>query len=248
MEANLLTLKEASKWASAFLKKNVTTSNIAYLITYGRIPKIGNNGTIFVSKKDLQKYYDSYYGKKEIDWKNKLGDDLNWALSFDYLKEADTTKHVHRLHPYKGKFIPQLVEYFLDTHTDDFKKEVYFNKGDIILDPFCGSGTALVQANELGMDAIGIDISAFNCLISNAKTKKYNLSDVQIEMNRLSDVLDKYLINNNVQIFEDSLLNELNEFNTKYFQSPDYRNNINNKVFDEYTYADKKVKEFIPHK
>jgi len=246
MEANLLTLKEASKWASTFLKKNVTTSNIAYLITYGRIPKIGDNGTIFVSKKDLQKYYDSYYGKKEVDWKNKLGDDLNWALSFDYLKEADTTKHVHRLHPYKGKFIPQLVEYFLDTHTDDFKKEVYFNKGDIILDPFCGSGTALVQANELGMDAIGIDISAFNCLISNAKTKKYNLSDVQIEMNRLSDVLDKYLINNNVQIFEDSLLNELNEFNTKYFQSPDYRNNINNKVFDEYTYADKKVKEFIP--
>ena len=31
------------------------------------------------------------------------------------IKEAETTKHVHRLHPYKGKFIPQLVEYFLDS-------------------------------------------------------------------------------------------------------------------------------------
>jgi len=40
------------------------------------------------------------------------------------------------LHPYKGKFIPQLVEYFLDSHTDEFKKEVYFHKGDIVLDPF----------------------------------------------------------------------------------------------------------------
>ena len=88
-----------------------------------------------------------------------MGEDLNWTLSFDYLKESERTKHVHRLHPYKGKFIPQLVEYFLDKHVDDFKQEVYFQKGDIVLDPFCGSGTTLVQANELGMR--DIDISAF---------------------------------------------------------------------------------------
>ncbi|MGE0087128.1 MAG: DNA methyltransferase [Desulfococcaceae bacterium] len=40
---------------------------------------------------------------------------------------------------------------------DDFKKDVYFKPGDIVLDPFCGSGTTLVQANEMGMHAIGID-------------------------------------------------------------------------------------------
>jgi hypothetical protein len=246
METNILTLKEASVWASTFLKKNVTTSNIAYLINYGRIPKIGNNGSIYVSKVDLEKYYDSYYGKKEVDWKNKLGDDLNWALSFDYLKEADTTKHVHRLHPYKGKFIPQLVEYFLDSHTDDFKKEVYFQKGDIILDPFCGSGTALVQANELGMNAIGIDISAFNCHISNAKTKKYNLTDVQTEIIRLTDSLDKFLLTSNVQIFENLLISELNEFNNKYFPSPDYRHDVNKNIIDEKAYSKEKVYEFLP--
>lgn len=242
----LITIKQATKIACDYIHKNVTESNISYLITYGKIKKIGNNGTVCISKEDLLKYYDSYYGKKEIDWKNKLGDDLNWALSFDYLKEADTTKHVHRLHPYKGKFIPQLVEYFLDSHTDDFKKEVYFKKGDIILDPFCGSGTALVQANELGMDAIGIDISAFNCLISNAKTKKYNLSDVQLEINRLSNALNKYLINSNVQLFEDTLLYEINVFNSKYFPSPEYRNKVNDKLIDEYNYAKEKVNEFTP--
>ena len=86
MDSDLLSLKEASRWASSFLKKNVTTSNIVYLINYGRIPKIGNNGNILVSVKDLEKYYKSHYGKKEIEWKNKLGDDLNWALSFDNLK------------------------------------------------------------------------------------------------------------------------------------------------------------------
>jgi len=40
----LLTIKEASELASAHLGKNVTTSNIFYLIQYGRIKKIGENG------------------------------------------------------------------------------------------------------------------------------------------------------------------------------------------------------------
>ncbi|MEW6040133.1 MAG: site-specific DNA-methyltransferase, partial [Elusimicrobiota bacterium] len=127
----LLTLKKASEWASEYLSRNVTVSNIAYLIQYGRIRKIGTNGNQFVNKNDLIKYYQSYFGKRELNWKDKLGDDLNWALSFENVKEAETTKHVHRLHPYKGKFIPQLVEYFIDGHTDNFKKEVFFRKGDV---------------------------------------------------------------------------------------------------------------------
>ena len=246
MDSDLLSLKEASRWASSFLNKNVTTSNIAYLINYGRIPKIGDNGNILVSIQELEKYYKSHYSRKEIEWKNKLGDDLNWALSFDNLKEADTTKHVHRLHPYKGKFIPQLVEYFLDSHTDDFKKEVFFRKGDIVLDPFCGSGTTLVQANELGMDSVGIDISEFNCQISNAKVRKYNISDVQFEIKRISDVLNNYLKSNNVGIFEETLISRLNEFNSEYFPSPDYRYKVLNGIINENEYSEDKVNKFKP--
>ena len=142
----VLSLKEASIWASEYLGKVVTTSNISYLIQYGRVKKIGSNGTTLVSKIDLIEYYKSYNGFREMEWKNKLGIDLNWALSFDQFRESDTTKHVHRLHPYKGKFIPQLVEYFLDNKTDCFKKETYFKKDDIILDAACGSGAFLVKA------------------------------------------------------------------------------------------------------
>ncbi len=117
----LLTIKEASRWASDFLNKSISESNISYLVQYGKVKKHNGGNSVFVNTHDLQKYYGSYTGAKEIAWKKKLGDDLNWTLSFDHLREQDTTKHVHRLHPYKGKFIPQLVEYFLDGHTDNFK-------------------------------------------------------------------------------------------------------------------------------
>ena len=217
---DLLTILEASKWATDYLKKNVTSSNISYLIQYGRVKKYGNNGVAKVSKKELINYYNSFFGKREVNWKAELGQDVNWALSFDYLKEADTTKHVHRLHPYKGKFIPQLVQYFIDSHTDEFKKDIYFKPGDILLDPFCGSGTTLVQANELGMHAIGIDVSAFNALISNIKIEKHNLVDLQKEILQITKSLKIFLNSLNVPEFEQKLLEALYKFNNTYFPSP----------------------------
>lgn len=127
-EKDLLNVKEASDWASDYLRKNVTPSNISYLIQYGKVKKYGDNGDVLISKNELIEYYDKYYDKKILSGKKKLGDDLNWKLSFDELREVDTTKHVHRLHPYKGKFIPHLVQYFLDGHKDEYKKRVFFNK------------------------------------------------------------------------------------------------------------------------
>jgi hypothetical protein len=243
-DRDLMTIPEASKWATDYTKKNVTTSNISYLIQYGRIRKHDDNGSTRISKQDLIEYYHSYLGTREINWKAQLGEDINWGLSFDYLKEADTTKHVHRLHPYKGKFIPQLVEYFLDDHTDDFKKDVCFKQGDIILDPFCGSGTTMVQSSELGMHAIGIDISAFNTLISNIKIEKHSLVDVQNEIHNITNALKRFIGESNVTQFEAQLAEELNDFNNEYFPSPDFKYQVRQGQIDQEKYGKEKEDQF----
>jgi len=242
----LLSIKQASEWATEHLGKNITPSNISYLIQYGRIKKIGENGSTQISKNELIKYYKSYNGRREVSWKDQLGDDLNWALSFDQYKEAETTKHVHRLHPYKGKFIPQLVEYFLDDHKDKFKKDAYFKKGDIILDPFSGSGTTMVQSSELGLHAIGIDISAFNTMIGNAKITVYDLLDVQIEIDQITRALKNFLSKTHTAEFEEKLLGALYEFNNKYFPVPDYKYKLHRNEIDEDKYGQAKEKEFLP--
>ena len=211
----LLTLKQASQWASTHLNKNVTPANITYLIQYGRIDSVVSNGLTLVPKQSLEDYYS--LNRRETRWKDELGDDLNWTLSFEKVKEAETTKHVHRLHPYKGKFIPQLVEYFLDAHTDNFKQSVYFQPGDIVLDPFCGSGTTLVQANELGMHAIGADVSAFNAFIGNAKVATYDLTRLYAESQKITAALKTFVATSGIAEFESKLAEMLVDFNNKYF-------------------------------
>jgi hypothetical protein len=104
-----------------------------------------------------------------------LYDEIDLELSWSErdLPERERTKHVHRLHPYLGKFIPQLVEALLAR---------YVRNGGRVLDPFAGSGTTLVQALESGHGATGVDVAAFNALLMRVKTARYNLFTLEREL------------------------------------------------------------------
>lgn len=130
---------------------------------------------------------------------------LNWRESD--LPERIRTKHVHRLHPYLGKYIPQLVEIFL---------RKYFKPGQTVLDPFVGSGTTLVQANELGINSVGFDISLFNVILCRAKTTKYNLD---IAKKEILDILAKVTKKPKVQPKQLSLWKKRGSYHSDYLKT-----------------------------
>jgi DNA methylase len=97
--------------------------------------------------------------------------DLELSWSEAELPQAERTKHVNGLHPYLGKYVPQLVEIFLAR---------CFLPGQCVYDPFVGSGTTLVASNVFGADGIGCDISSFNCLLTGVKVERYTLGTLEM--------------------------------------------------------------------
>lgn len=84
-----------------------------------------------------------------------------------------STQHLHSLHKYKAKFFPRLVRSFL---VENLEKIPRNKNGEVILlDPFVGSGTALIEASLLGIKSTGVDIDRLSCAITEAKFSALNL-------------------------------------------------------------------------
>ena len=91
--------------------------------------------------------------------------ELNWDFA-----DASTGYLTHSLHPYPAKFIPQIPNALIQELS---------SVGDTVLDPFCGSGTSLVEALLLKRNAVGVDANPLACLISEAKTTRLTQSDIE---------------------------------------------------------------------
>ena len=148
---------------------------------------------------------------------------LNWREQD--LRESERTKHVHRLHPYLGKFVPQLVEIFLRKF-----------EPATVCDPFAGSGTTLVEAAALGIDAVGCDISAFNCLISRVKTARYDLGLLRSE---LDDILDRVLASSDDRLLDEGLPTDSSAYLAKWL-APAALESLRTyqSLISDYTYGD----------
>jgi site-specific DNA-methyltransferase (cytosine-N4-specific) len=82
----------------------------------------------------------------------------------------------HSFHEYKGRFYPQLAKAFMNY--------AGIKKGDTVLDPFCGSGTTLVESFLFGANAVGIDINPIAFLLAKAKVKSILLKKKELSVIR----------------------------------------------------------------
>jgi DNA modification methylase len=71
------------------------------------------------------------------------------------------------IHKYPAKMVGKIAEEILET---------YSKKGDIVLDPFCGSGTVLLRSRGQGLQSVGVDLNPLACLIANVKCSQYEIS------------------------------------------------------------------------
>ncbi|MBU4259626.1 MAG: hypothetical protein KKH45_09630 [Proteobacteria bacterium] len=83
----------------------------------------------------------------------------------------NVTMHTHGFHKYPAKFIPHIPKWAIEKYLNS-------SKGKTILDPFCGSGTTLVEGILAGHNVIGIDIDPLSALISKVKTTSVDVAEL----------------------------------------------------------------------
>ena len=89
------------------------------------------------------------------------------------IKRKESNYATHGLHPYKGKFYPQLVRALINLGNID--------PPATILDPFMGSGTAVLESRLMGYDAIGVDLNPLAYVIAHAKLSALDLDGQLME-------------------------------------------------------------------
>lgn len=105
------------------------------------------------------------------------------AEDWDYAT-ANTKTHTHCYHVYPAMMIPQVARRLI---------RLYGRPEGLLLDPFCGSGTSLVEARLAGMNAVGVDLNPFAVLLARAKTTDYDIQTVASEAKHLRNVVEELI-------------------------------------------------------
>jgi len=107
-----------------------------------------------------------------------------------YIIQKNQTRSVnqyltHWIYPYKGKFHPQMIRALLNI--------IGLKEGNTVFEPFSGSGTTAIEAQLLGVDFIGIDISPLCVIQGRVKTESiYVLNEI---LKVKGEVVSKFMPN-----------------------------------------------------
>ena len=102
---------------------------------------------------------------------------------WDFRKE-DTKEFTHCFHIYPAMMIPQVARGLI---------ELYGKEGDLLFDPYCGSGTSLVEGRLAGMNVYGTDLNPTARLIARAKAINYDIGSLRKDLSKFTKELDKEL-------------------------------------------------------
>jgi len=114
--------------------------------------------------------------------------DPSWSFSDKTRK--DTAYITHGYHRYPAKFIPQIVARLAEKYT---------NEGDLIVDPFGGCGTTLVESKVMGRPSVGVDINPVAVLITKAKITPIDPQKIEKTFIALKEKLNIYNENTKVK-------------------------------------------------
>ncbi len=95
----------------------------------------------------------------------------------------DQRAYTHGIHKYPAKFFPELPRWIIRR---------YSKAGDLVLDPFMGSGTANLEAMLLGRRSVGVDIDPFSRFLSLVKTTPLNMDELLRANERIRSYLDTF--------------------------------------------------------
>lgn len=115
---------------------------------------------------------------------------IDHSWSFSDKTRKDTAYITHGYHRYPAKFIPQIVSRLVDKYT---------NEGDLIVDPFGGCGTTLVESKVMGRPSIAVDINPVAVLITKAKITPIDPIKIENEFLATQKRLETYSDNTKVK-------------------------------------------------
>lgn len=92
---------------------------------------------------------------------------------------ADTKEYTHSFHIYPAMMIPQVAREILNRYKNNDMK--------VLFDPYCGTGTSLVEGSLVGLKCIGTDLNPLARLISKSKVTKVNTKNIIKLLNKFEE-------------------------------------------------------------